>query len=302
MKPDKKFLAVSSISIVKAKISRTMILSAFLSISLFFFIVFNPSTVYAAEPSLLFSQESKSIAINQTFNIDIILDTAGEQAGGVDAVVKYKPSLIQGISIQTGQIFSDYPAAIIDNQKGQINISGIASSKNRLYSGKGTLATITFKGVSSGKAIINFNYLPGSTRDSNIAVLYGTGDVLGRVNSLTVTIQQTELPTDDEDSQTNGETPTTYIIRPTSKPLDPHEPITSQSPITDPSLEQPTEVEEEISFKSTKPPLSNTAKTVLVAGFMLTSIVVVSLLFMLIRRRKKPPLPPTSPPEVEQPM
>jgi hypothetical protein len=305
MKPDRKYFNSNSKYIIPGKPNTHLnILVYFLIISfLTFSFLTRVQPVFAVEPSLLFSPETENVKSGETFDIDLLIDTAGQQVGGVDAVVKYNPSLLSGASIQTTGVFNDYPATIINNQDGQINISGIVNSINNLYAGRDTFAVITFKAVSQGTAIVNFHYLPGSTRDSNIAVTFGSGDILNRVNSLTVSIQGTATggAVDTENGTSNGASlSTTPIVRPTSQFLDPHQPIPSQSSITDPSQEQPTEVAEEMTFESTKPPISSTSRTLIVAGILLTATISGGVIIWILRRRKNdtsslPPVPPSPP-------
>jgi hypothetical protein len=225
-----------------------------------------PSSVKAAEPSLLFAPITLDAGLNYPFNVTVTVDTAGYSTGGVGAIINYDPFTLAATSIQTGSIFADYPMSSINNEKGKITISGIAASQDHLFSGTGVFATITFTPKQLGFSDISFAFNPGLTTDSNIAVNFGNGDILSKVNKVSVNIGPTS----------NAPTPTpagllsslpslsslrTRVVaqlatlnlpfisnkyasaregRPVSDNLDPLEPITGQAPITDPNATQPT--------------------------------------------------------------
>lgn len=140
------------------------------------------------EPALLFTQESVNTKVGESFTTDVSIDTAGAQVGGVGAKIIFDPQALEVSQIETLPVFPDYPAANQDNIKGTILISGIVQDKSQLYSGKGTFAKIHWTAKSAGETKIQFNYVPNETKDSNIAVLYGTGDILQKVNTVAVTI------------------------------------------------------------------------------------------------------------------
>lgn len=216
---------------------------------------------YAAEPSLSFSPASIETAIGEPFTVDIILDTAGYIAHGTGAKMSFDPHVLEVVSIQTGTIFGDYPTASMDNVAGRVIISGIVSSRTQYFRGKDVFASVTFQGTSPGSTVVSFLYEPGSTTDSNIAVTYGTGDILAKVGTLTVTVQDTGERGGfgtEQLTPTPSPTPTSLFgrllqslgfttqIDPTSiresrtlnEALDPHAPIPSQPPITDPNQAQ----------------------------------------------------------------
>jgi hypothetical protein len=161
--------------------------------------------VYAQVSSLGFSPLEVYVNEGETFTVDIVVDTAGEDVGGVGAKLSYDPSKISVLSVEKGTIFSEYPALTSDDVKGKIYISGIVSSANDLYEGKGVLATIEVLAKSEGSTLMIFEYEEGSTRDSNIAVMYGTGDILGEVNNLRIAIGDAPLP-DEYDYESGGGT------------------------------------------------------------------------------------------------
>jgi len=214
----------------------------------------------AASPSLLFSDSSKAVGVGEIITVDIILDTAGQEVHGAGAKITFDQKNLEIVSIQPGTIFGDYPVASYDNTSGNIIVSGIASSKNNSFNDSGVFATLTFRAIKEGDSSVQFIFEPGSTRDSNIAVTYGTGDILSNVGTLSITVTPgtgitTSLPI------ANGFQPATtenlnffekllrffglstpaFIRdgRSKSRSIDAYQPLPSQPSITDPSQKQP---------------------------------------------------------------
>jgi len=140
-------------------------------------------------PSLMFSPVEVTTNLGDNFTLDVNIDTGGQKVGGAGAQIFYDPLFLQAVSIENGTIFSDYPSSDFDNNQGKIIISGIVSPITNLYSGSGLFAKVTFKSVNSGVSSVKFNFVPGSTTDSNIAVVSGSGDILSEVNQANITIQ-----------------------------------------------------------------------------------------------------------------
>lgn len=149
---------------------------------------FQKVSAQSAVPSILFSQETASTSVDSQFVTVLNLDTLENQAGGVGAKLTFDPTYLQVETIETLPVFPDYPAATFDNETGTVVISGIVQNKDQLYTGKAPFANITWKAKAAGNTTIRIQYEPNSTKDSNIAVMFGNGDVLGQVNSVAVTI------------------------------------------------------------------------------------------------------------------
>lgn len=153
-----------------------------------------PVTVFAQAPGRLSFEPNRVTAqTGETFFTDVIVDTGGLATGGTGAKIIFDPASVKVINIEAGDIYADYPALIYDNKAGEITISGIVSSVNSLYTGSGVFARIGWQGVTPGVAIAQFEFEPGNTTDSNIATMIGTGDALGSVGSLTVTLSGESL-------------------------------------------------------------------------------------------------------------
>lgn len=181
---------------------RAILLSLLIVSSLFAF-HFAPHTraqAPAGSASILFDPETVSTNAGDSFTTAVWLDTNGASVGGVGAKITFDPAILSVEKIETQPVFPDYPATTFDNTTGKIVISGIVNNPNELYSGKAQFATISWKAKSGGNANITLDYTPNQTSDSNIAVLYGNGDILEKVNTVSVTVTGSAPATNTSDS------------------------------------------------------------------------------------------------------
>lgn len=176
---------------------KKLALSASLFVILFISAV-SVRSVSAQSPSLLFEPSTLTVDTNEVFEVNIVVDTAGEEVGGVGAIIHYDPQYLQVVQpsdthtgVAKGNLFDYYPKASFDNTKGEIYISGVVSNINTLFSGKGVLGSAAFMAMQSGSTTVVYDFTPGSTKDSNIAVTHGSGDVLSQVSELNVDITST---------------------------------------------------------------------------------------------------------------
>lgn len=160
---------------------------------IFFFLVAMQSTesVHAQQgPSLTFNPENVSVPPDSKFTTDIFIDTASQDVSGAGIIFNYDPYLVQIEYIDTYPIFDDFPTVAYDNSVGHVIISGIKIKKDSFFNGKATIATVGWKSVSEGSATVMYEFTPGNTRDSNIAVQYANGDILSWVNTLQIQINR----------------------------------------------------------------------------------------------------------------
>ena len=132
-----------------------------------FLLLINPSASLAqtSSPHLSLTPTVKEVNAGINFNVTVSVDTGGQQASGVDAVVQYDSSLLEVVSVSEGT-FSP-TITTITTTLGKVEIYGVADTGSP-KTGTGTLATITFKGKAPGTAAVSFVCQSGSTSDSNI--------------------------------------------------------------------------------------------------------------------------------------
>jgi hypothetical protein len=137
-------------------------------------------TVHLAKPTarLSLDPQSQSIAAGETFAVNIVLDTGTGTADGVDIYsLHYDPTLLQvvddvpnksGVQIMPGTIMGLNAANIVEQKTGTIKFSQVSEGGTN-FTGRGVLATIHFKALSTGSAYLQFDFSKGSTVDSNVA-------------------------------------------------------------------------------------------------------------------------------------
>lgn len=130
--------------------------------------------------TLSFEPESQEFVVGDTFSVDIILDTAGNDVDGVDIYsLYYDPTLLEvvdnlprqsGTQIKAGSLISQNGGSSgnsVNKTEGTILFSQPASG-GQYFNGKGVLATIQFKALKPGDANLKFDFIPGSTVETNV--------------------------------------------------------------------------------------------------------------------------------------
>jgi hypothetical protein len=185
----------------------------FLFILLAFFcfpVIFAPTVV--AGGSLLFQPTLINTTIGTDFNFSIFIDTAGAKLGGAGAKIKFDPDGIIITKITPGTLFPDYPSLQFDNQAGTITISGIVPSRDNLFNGQGLFASVTARVKNLTTSQLTFDFTPGSTSDSNLAITAPPWDVLDTVNILTVEASELLQPTPLPSTPVTQTSPNLYIL------------------------------------------------------------------------------------------
>ena len=141
-------------------------------------------------PQLLFVPSTIKAKVGTTFLVSLQIDTAGQAASGVGAKITFDPTFLQVVSATPSQTFANYSSPTIDNTTGHLTISAINAAYSDTFTGVDIFATVTFKVIKAGTTTVKYDFVPGSTTDSNIAVTFGNGDILGGVNTLTATLQK----------------------------------------------------------------------------------------------------------------
>lgn len=166
-------------------------------------ILFLANPAYALAASLTLSPASGTLNKGCQVNIEIKLDTAGQQTDGTDAIVIFDAAKLTADPVTPGTIFPDYPGNNVDNDAGKIMVSGLPSISSA-FSGQGTLATLHFTvkdTAAAGATIIKFDYDPTgksasaqcmssgtNTCDSNVVPKGGNLDILSSVGNGSYTI------------------------------------------------------------------------------------------------------------------
>ncbi len=144
--------------------------------------------------TLSLSPTSTSTTVGQIFDVAIILNTQNTAVFGADVFyLNFNPNLIEvvdqdssfsGVQLKSGTLLTNTVLNEVDNQAGRISFSQVSLYPNT-YNGSGTLATLKLKMKSAGTSNLSFNFVQGSTTDSNVAT--ENGDVLSLVSGATYT-------------------------------------------------------------------------------------------------------------------
>lgn len=151
----------------------------------FLVVLFFPSEAKAAA-SLSFSPAAKTVVINDSFNVDVILNTGGQQSDGADVIVRYDGNKLTLVSATLGDLYINKLTADTSTA-GKVTFRA-TSSEDQSFTGTGTFATMVFKAAAEGTANLYFDFTSGSTTDSNVAYL--GSDILGSTSNASYTITQ----------------------------------------------------------------------------------------------------------------
>lgn len=153
------------------------------------------ATALADGANLALSPSSGTYGVGDVFTVDIVLDTDGQDIDGVDVnTVRFDTSKLQvldsdavvdGTQIQAGVLMPETLINTVDTTDGEILFSQI-TALNESFNGVGVLATISFEVLAEGQSSVSFDFIPGSTIDTNIA--QGGADILTTVVNGTFTL------------------------------------------------------------------------------------------------------------------
>lgn len=137
-----------------------------------FFVLLIPSFTRAGEAKIYISPSSGSFKVEDSFSVDVILDTGGNEVDGVDIhYLHYDWSLLEVQEIKPGNLFANtVVSSVLQNSKGEglIDFSQTSEGGKR-FKGKGVLLTIKFKVLNQGTAKLTFDFEKGKTTDTNVA-------------------------------------------------------------------------------------------------------------------------------------
>ncbi len=139
--------------------------------------------------TIILTTDKTQVKLGDTVTIKVEVNSP-VGSDGVDVVTKFDSTLLSAndSDIQPGTIFPLYPLAKVD-PAGFLRISGIATPGGARFSGKGTFATVNFKALKPGKALISVVFTPGRTTDSNIVSSVDGKQLLEGVGNLEVTVR-----------------------------------------------------------------------------------------------------------------
>ena len=130
-------------------------------------------TVFAvAGPRLYLDPATDSVESGFQFTVKLFIDTGTKLTVAADAKISFPKAKLEVVTVKAGTYF-DSVSKIIGNQTGNLEIHAYNKISGETKTGLGELATITFKSLSPGSAVIDLVCNDGSTIDSNIADVSG---------------------------------------------------------------------------------------------------------------------------------
>lgn len=181
-----------------------------------------------------------TVAVNQEFEVNIVVDTSDNSIAQIRPVIKIDPTKLTYISVNPGPFLPD----AAEGDKSFNESTGILTYY--LYSttsqnGMGTVATVKFKAKTPGTTTISFGTqtAAGAIGEVNPNTNQPLNVIIPPMNPLTLTI------TGDGGSVTETESPSpTQTIEPTPEPTTDPETTTTETPIPTDTLESEPTTEE----------------------------------------------------------
>lgn len=114
--------------------------------------------------SLLLNPATVGKKVNEQFNVDLNINTAGKAVAGTDVKLTFDPNILEIVSVEKGDFFTDGA-----NSKGldYLYVAGFFPPQFETKTGTGKVATITLKGKKEGTASLTFA-CTNQTNDTNI--------------------------------------------------------------------------------------------------------------------------------------
>lgn len=104
--------------------------------------------------SLDFDPTSVTANVDGTFSVKVTIDTGSEKSPSSTVIVSYDSEIIEPVSAVNGTFFAD--STDDEDTSGRVSFFGFNNDPEAAKSGKGTVATITFKGVKEGTSKLEF--------------------------------------------------------------------------------------------------------------------------------------------------
>lgn len=142
---------------------------------------------YAAA-TLSLSPASATKNIGDVFNVDIVVNTGGDPAAGVSAIVNYDTARLTAVQVTAGTVLAGTPLTnTVNSSTGTIQYDTGNLTNN--FTGTGTVATIQFRALAAGSATVNYVFNAGVTSNTSIVAAAGNPtNLLATVNGGVYTI------------------------------------------------------------------------------------------------------------------
>ncbi len=119
-----------------------------LAIIVFLFLWMGSSVGAVNAAFLKFDQASFDVEVDETFDVQIIVDPGSEQITSIDSYISYDSAVVNAQTVTSGTYF---PTVLNDLTTGNAYVAGLVDSPSDFKTGVGTVATITFKALAEGE-------------------------------------------------------------------------------------------------------------------------------------------------------
>ncbi|MCG2685799.1 cohesin domain-containing protein [Candidatus Parcubacteria bacterium] len=140
------------------------------------------------QESLLYlwpAQVTTTLETNGSFQIDVTLNTQGQESGGVDIVISFDPDILELVdnTIEPGIIFGNYFGRQVDHRKGIVQISATGQ-----FSGQGRVAGLSFRPLKRGETAVDLVFKTGGAQECAVWDTTEKKDLLKAVNGTIITV------------------------------------------------------------------------------------------------------------------
>lgn len=108
-----------------------------------------------AAATLKFDKTTYTVAVNGTFQVQVMVDPGSDQLNSVDAYILYDSNVLKVQSVANGTLFPNVNPDT--STAGTVYIAAYVSDPASSISTGGTIATITFQGLTNGTATLTFD-------------------------------------------------------------------------------------------------------------------------------------------------
>lgn len=178
----------------------------------FVFISFTQSTQAA---TLSINPATGAYTAGDTFKVDILLDTEGDDVIGSDVIILFDSAKLEVADAELGDLFG---TKVTDGSVsyGKILFEAVALGSNT-YNGDGVYASIMFTAIADGNANVDIKFISeGNTTDSSVnSDEVNSTDLLTQVNNAVFVIKEATAS-----SKTNSQkTATSTSVKKTTTPV-----------------------------------------------------------------------------------
>lgn len=150
----------------------------------------SPATLQKGELLLRVKESSADISLAKPLTIQVYANSDNKPIVGYDVILNYNPEVVSLTS--NASLLTDFQSIV---QKGKNNIKIVAfknpASQKSIVFANTPLVEILFTPKRTGVSNFSLEYIPGSTKDSNLMTEESdTKDILGGVENVSVTVNK----------------------------------------------------------------------------------------------------------------